>query len=37
MTPYAGLVYDIDSHWTAYASYADIFRVQSDLLSLIHI
>lgn len=31
MTPYAGLVFDIDSHWTAYASYADIFRVQSDL------
>jgi len=31
MTPYAGLVYDIDPHWTAYASYADIFRVQSDL------
>lgn len=31
MTPYAGLVYDIDDHWSAYASYADIFRVQSDL------
>ena len=31
MTPYAGLVYDIDPNWTAYASYADILRVQSDL------
>ena len=31
MTPYAGLVYDIDDHWSAYASYADIFRVQGGM------
>ncbi|MFT4171153.1 MAG: TonB-dependent siderophore receptor [Rhodocyclaceae bacterium] len=29
-TPYAGLVYDLTSNWSAYASYADIFRVQSN-------
>lgn len=29
-TPYAGLVYDIDPTWSLYASYADIFRVQSN-------
>ncbi|RZT39414.1 TonB-dependent siderophore receptor [Cupriavidus agavae] len=31
-TPYAGLVYDLTPHWSAYASYADIFRVQSNYL-----
>ncbi|MFT3803915.1 MAG: TonB-dependent siderophore receptor [Burkholderiaceae bacterium] len=29
-TPYAGLVYDLDPTWALYASYADIFRVQSN-------
>lgn len=29
-TPYAGLVYDLTPNWAAYASYADIFRVQSN-------
>ncbi|MCD9033710.1 ferric-rhodotorulic acid/ferric-coprogen receptor FhuE [Luteimonas sp. Y-2-2-4F] len=27
-TPYAGLVYDIDDTWSAYASYTDIFQPQ---------
>lgn len=31
-TPYAGLVYDITPNWAAFVSYADIFRVQSNLL-----
>ncbi len=31
LTPYAGVVYDINQTWSAYASYADIFRVQSSL------
>ncbi|MBA5603253.1 ferric-rhodotorulic acid/ferric-coprogen receptor FhuE [Pectobacterium aroidearum] len=26
ITPYAGLVYDIDDTWSAYASYTDIFQ-----------
>lgn len=29
VSPYAGLVYDIDTHWSAYASYSDIFKPQS--------
>lgn len=29
-TPYAGLLYDLDKEWTAYASYADIFQPQSS-------
>ena len=29
-TPYAGLVFDLDSRWSLYTSYADIFRVQSN-------
>lgn len=29
VTPYAGLVYDIDSNWSAYASYTDIFQPQN--------
>lgn len=32
LTPYAGLVYDLTPNWSAYASYADIFRVQSNYL-----
>lgn len=33
LTPYAGLVLDLDDHWSAYASYADIFRPQSERLT----
>lgn len=29
-TPFAGLIYDLDDQWSVYASYADIFRPQSD-------
>jgi outer membrane receptor for ferric coprogen and ferric-rhodotorulic acid len=29
VTPYAGLVYDIDRNWSAYASYTDIFLPQN--------
>lgn len=28
-TPYGGVVYDFAEHWSAYASYADIFRPQN--------
>jgi outer membrane receptor for ferric coprogen and ferric-rhodotorulic acid len=31
-TPYAGVVYDIGRHWSLYASYAEIFRVQGNYL-----
>jgi len=31
-TPYAGIVYELDARWSAYASHAEIFRVQRDLL-----
>lgn len=30
ITPYAGLVYDINKNWSAYASYTDIFKPQSN-------
>ncbi|WP_222718361.1 TonB-dependent siderophore receptor [Aliarcobacter vitoriensis] len=30
ITPYAGLVYDIDEHHSVYASYTDIFQPQSS-------
>lgn len=30
VTPYAGLLYDLNREWTAYASYADIFQPQSS-------
>src|SRR5690606_22473689 len=30
VTPYAAVVYDIDDHWSAYASYTDIFKPQSN-------
>lgn len=30
VTPYAGLVYDIDSQYSAYVSYSDIFTPQSN-------
>ncbi|MEE7559566.1 ferric-rhodotorulic acid/ferric-coprogen receptor FhuE [Xanthomonas sp. Kuri4-2] len=29
-TPYAGLVYEIDDTWSAYASYTDIFQPQTS-------
>lgn len=29
VTPYAGLVYDLDEHWSVYASYTAIFKPQS--------
>ena len=29
-TPYVGLVYDIDRHWSAYASHTAIFNPQSE-------
>ncbi len=30
ITPYAGLVYDLDSQYSVYASYSDIFRTQTN-------
>lgn len=30
VTPFAGLVYDLDPQWAAYASYAQIFQPQAD-------
>ncbi|QKF59340.1 TonB-dependent siderophore receptor [Aliarcobacter lanthieri] len=30
ITPYAGLVYDIDEHHSVYASYTDIFKTQTS-------
>ncbi|QLF93495.1 TonB-dependent siderophore receptor [Pseudomonas sp. ABC1] len=30
VTPFAGLIYDIDQNWSWYASYADIFKPQSN-------
>ena len=30
VTPYVGLVYDLDEHWSAYASYTTIFKPQSN-------
>ncbi len=30
ITPYAGLVYDFNENWSAYASYTDIFKPQSN-------
>lgn len=29
VTPYAGLVYDLDENWSTYASYTNIFKPQS--------
>ncbi len=31
VTPFAGLVYDIDAQWSAYGSYAEIFKPQANL------
>jgi outer membrane receptor for ferric coprogen and ferric-rhodotorulic acid len=33
VVPYAGLVYDIDSHWSAYTSYTSIFKPQNSKLA----
>ncbi|NIF28683.1 TonB-dependent siderophore receptor [Pantoea sp. Tr-811] len=33
VTPFAGLVYDLDDQWSAYASYAEIFKPQSSRLA----
>lgn len=30
LTPYAGLVYALDDHWNAYASYTEIFKPQTQ-------
>lgn len=30
LTPYAGVVYDFSKHWSAYASYTNIFKPQSN-------
>lgn len=30
-TPYGGIIFDVSSNWSVYASYADIFRVQNTL------
>ncbi|OLS62235.1 TonB-dependent siderophore receptor [Pseudomonas putida] len=30
VTPFAGLIYDIDENWSWYASYADIFKPQAN-------
>lgn len=29
-TPYAGLIYELGPHWSAYASYADVFQTQTQ-------
>ncbi|MGT2490849.1 TonB-dependent receptor domain-containing protein [Cupriavidus basilensis] len=29
ITPYVGLVYDLSKHWSAYASYTNIFKPQT--------
>ncbi|MDH0303269.1 MULTISPECIES: TonB-dependent siderophore receptor [unclassified Pseudomonas] len=33
VTPFAAVLYDLDDEWTAYASYADIFQPQSNLVN----
>ncbi|MNJ22724.1 Ferric-pseudobactin BN7/BN8 receptor precursor [compost metagenome] len=30
VTPFAGVVYDLDQHWSVYASYTSIFKPQSN-------
>ncbi|XYI41959.1 TonB-dependent receptor [Cupriavidus necator] len=32
-TPFAGLIYDFTEHWSAYASYAEIFQPQDEYLT----
>ncbi len=32
-TPYGGLIFDVSTHWSTYASYTDIFRVQNTLFT----
>ena len=33
VTPFGGIVYDLTDEWAAYASYAEIFKPQQNLLS----
>ncbi|MFJ4348691.1 TonB-dependent siderophore receptor [Pseudomonas sp. NPDC089401] len=33
VTPFAAVLYDLTSEWTAYASYAEIFQPQSNLVN----
>ncbi|MFK5732379.1 TonB-dependent siderophore receptor [Pseudomonas urmiensis] len=33
VTPFAAVLYDLNDQWTAYASYADIFQPQSNLVN----
>lgn len=33
LTPYAGLVYDLNDNWTAYASWTEIFKPQANYLA----
>ena len=33
VTPFAAVLYDLNDEWTAYASYADIFQPQSNLVN----
>lgn len=33
VSPYAGLVYELDQQWSVYASYTDVFQPQSTLAS----
>lgn len=33
VSPYAGLVYELDRQWSVYASYTDVFQPQSTLAS----
>ncbi|MFK3774476.1 TonB-dependent siderophore receptor [Pseudomonas sp. NPDC089406] len=33
VTPFAAVLYDLNEQWTAYASYADIFQPQSNLVN----
>ncbi|MCP5688254.1 TonB-dependent receptor, partial [Klebsiella pneumoniae] len=33
VTPFGGIVYDLTDEWAAYASYAEIFKPQQNLLA----
>jgi len=33
LTPYGGVIYDLDARWSAYASYSSIFKPQALLMS----
>ncbi|MDR0278105.1 MAG: TonB-dependent siderophore receptor [Paucimonas sp.] len=34
VTPFAGLIYDIDQNWSWYASYSDIFKPQANYVDV---